>query len=420
MRVGLVVEQFDPRRGGLEQWTAQFAQQLFGRGHEVHVVAGRFGPQTAGMPIIAHRLEGFRSRIGFGKAAQQKLQSLRLDVVHDTGAGWCCDVFQPHWGSWSALGEQKLLMLPAWMRPLKRVVSKALPRYRQFQRLMARQYADDGRVVLALSRRVASDFQRFHGVSPEQIRLVYNGVDTVRFSPEHRATHREAVRRRLGVDRETLLLLIVAHNFRLKGVPTLLRAMGRMVGQGKRVHLAVVGGKRVNRFVRSAGRLAAGHAVTFTGAVDNVVPYYAAADVYVHPTFYDTFSLVVLEALASGLPVVTSRFNGAVELFTDGAEGHLLSDPADVDELLARLEPMFDPALRAKMGQSARRLAEKHTFGQNVEQVLSVYREVLSRRSARARRSASSGKAPFVCRRRGTEIARPPSQSVVRETETSS
>lgn len=420
MRIGLVVEQFDPRRGGLEQWTAQFAHQLYARGHEVHVVAGRFGSQTAQMPIVAHRLRDFRSRIGFAEAAQQKLDSLALDVVHDTGAGWYCDVFQPHWGSWSALGEQKLLMLPAWMRPLKRAVSKALPRYRQFQRLMARQYANDGRLVLALSRQVAADFQRFHGVSPEQIRLVYNGVDTVRFRPEHRATYREAVRRRLGVDEGTLLLLIVAHNFRLKGVPMLLRAMGRMTALGKRVHLVVVGGKRVGRFARAAGRLGAGRAVTFAGAVDNVVPYYAAADVYVHPTFYDTFSLVVLEALASGLPVVTSRFNGAVELFTEGAEGYLLSDPTNVDELLARLAMLFDPALRARMGQSARQLAEKHTFSQNVDQVLSVYSEVLNRESPRARRSALTGQLPFVCRRTGAEATQQPSQNVVRETETSS
>jgi len=151
-----------------------------------------------------------------------------------------------------------------------------------------------------------------------------------------------------------------------------------------------------------------------------VVPFYAAADVYVHPTFYDTFSLVVLEALASGLPVVTSRYNGAVELFTEGAEGYLLSDPTSVDELLLRLDPLFDPVVRERMGRSARRLAEKHTFRQNVDQVLSVYEEVLARGSPRGRRSASKGRFPFVCRRTGTEATQRPSQGVVRETETSS
>jgi UDP-glucose:(heptosyl)LPS alpha-1,3-glucosyltransferase len=415
MRIGLVVEQFDPRRGGLEQWSAQFARQLAARGHEVHVVAGRFGELTAGMPIIAHRLEKTRSRLGFAEAARRKLQTLPLDVIHDTGAGWYCDVFQPHLGSWAALGEQKLRMLPSWLRPLKRALSWALPRYREFRRLTARQYAADGRLVLALSRRVAADFQRFHGVSPDRIRLVYNGVDTARFSPEHRATYREGIRRWLGVDDQTLVLLIVAHNFRLKGVPTLLRAMGRLAAGRRPVHLVVVGGKRLGRSVRAADRLGAGSTVTFAGPVDDVVPFYAAADVYVHPTFYDTFSLVVLEALASGLPVVTSRFNGAMELFTEGAEGFLLADPTNVDDLLARIEPLFDRGLRERMGGLARRLAERHTFSQNVDQVLSVYEEVVEAKGNRASQSLLAARYPFVCRRTGRDEAREPSAAAARE-----
>jgi UDP-glucose:(heptosyl)LPS alpha-1,3-glucosyltransferase len=415
MRVGLVVEQFDPRRGGLEQWSAQFAGQLAARGHEVHVVAGRFGELTAGMPIVAHRLEKTRSRLDFAEAARRKLQTLPLDVIHDTGAGWYCDVFQPHLGSWTALGEQKMRMLPSWARPLKRAMTWALPRYREFRRLTALQYAADGRLLLALSRQVAADFQRFHSVPPDRIRLVYNGVDTARFSPEHRATYREGIRRWLGIDDQTLVLLIVAHNFRLKGVPTLLKAMGRLAAARRPVHLVVVGGKRLGRGVRAADRLGAGSAVTFAGPVDDVVPFYAAADVYVHPTFYDSFSLVVLEALASGLPVVTSRFNGAMELFTEGDEGFLLADPTNVNDLLARIEPLFDPRLRERMGRLARRLAENHTFGQNVDQVLAVYNEVVEARGNRMQPSPFPVRHPFVCRRTGAEEAREPSAAAARK-----
>ena len=91
------------------------------------------------------------------------------------------------------------------------------------------------------------------------------------------------------------------------------------------------------------------------GRIDNPVPYYAAADAYVQPTFYDPCSLVVLEALASGLPVVTSRFNGVSELLTQGREGYVIYDPADHYELAEALVPMFNPARRAAMGQASRR-----------------------------------------------------------------
>jgi UDP-glucose:(heptosyl)LPS alpha-1,3-glucosyltransferase len=385
MRVGLVVEQFDPLRGGKEQWSAQFASKLLRRGHEVHVVASRFGEQVRAMPIVRHRLRSTRSPIDFAKAAERTLRALALDVVHDTGAGWYCDVFQPHGGSRRALSEHNLFTLPRWMRPWKRAVDPWLPRYRRFEALMARQYVDDGRILLALSRQTLADFQRIHGVPREQIRLGYNGVDTVRFAPEHRATYRRAVRQWLGVDDRTLLLLIVAHNFALKGVPTLLRAMGRWTAQRRPVHLVVVGGKRLARHERAAARLGAASTVTFTGTVGNTVPFYAAADVYVHPTFHDSCSLVVLEALASGLPVITSRLNGAAELLTEGVEGYVLPDPANVDDLLARLEPLFDASARRELGRAARSLALEHTLERNVDEVLDVYEEVILSRGGRRR-----------------------------------
>jgi UDP-glucose:(heptosyl)LPS alpha-1,3-glucosyltransferase len=316
-------------------------------------------------------------------------------VIHDTGAGWHCHVFQPHGGSHRALIEHNLMVLPRWMRPLKRAVSRWLPRYRRFEALMARQYVNDGRILLALSRQTLADFEQIHGVPRKQIRLGYNGVDPVRFSPEHRARYRQAVRCWLGVEESTLVLLIVAHNFQLKGVPTLLKAMGRLTAQRRPVHLMVVGGKRLGRYERAAARLGAASTVTFTGTVHDTVPFYAAADVYVHPTFHDSCSLVVLEALAGGLPVITSRLNGAAELLTEGVEGHVMPDPADVDGLLARLEPLFDPAVRQRMGRAARRLALKHTLDQNVHQVLAVYEEVVRSRGSAWRRGAIRGHFPL-------------------------
>ena len=91
----------------------------------------------------------------------------------------------------------------------------------------------------------------------------------------------------------------------------------------------IAGGKKPQRFAKLAEKLGIAHAVTFLGLVDPV-PYYAAADVFVHPTWYDPCSLVTLEASSSGLPVITSRFNGAAELMIHGKEGFVLPDPGDV------------------------------------------------------------------------------------------
>ncbi len=378
MKIGLVVEQFDPQRGGLEQWASHYATEMVRRGHDVHVVTRKFG-SSAGAPIVRHPVRATRSRLAFAAAAEQTLRRLNLDVIHDTGAGTYCDLFQPHGGSPMAVFEQKLLLAPAWLRPWKRVAQRLLPRYRHFAALARRQFAADGRTVVALSRRVAADLQHWHHVSPERIRLVYNGVDTARFSPENRERWRESLRRELGVSQRTVLFLIVAHNYRLKGVPQLIAATARLAAMGRPVQLVVVGGKHVAAGRALAVRHRAASAVTFTGPVADTAPYYAAADVYVQPTFYDPCSLVVLEALASGLPVVTSQFNGASELLTEGVDGCILANPADVDELTTRLHAMLDATLRYRMGEAARGLALQHDFGQNCDQLEGIYRELAGR-----------------------------------------
>jgi UDP-glucose:(heptosyl)LPS alpha-1,3-glucosyltransferase len=246
---------------------------------------------------------------------------------------------------------------------------------------MARQYADHSQTILALSRSVADDFRRFHQVSPERVRIIYNGVDADHYSPASCAVYRESMRRRLGVEPGRFLALIVAQNLRLKGVPTLLRAMARLTRERLPLDLIVVGGKQLPSWRRWTDRLGAGGVVRFIGPVEDPLPYYAAADLYVHPTLYDTCSLVVLEAAACGLPLITSRCNGAAELLEDGRDCLLLSDPTDPRELAARIGDLLDAPLRRRMGAAARQTALRHTFEHNVDQVLEVYQEVLDRRA---------------------------------------
>ena len=383
MRVGLVLHEFDPCRGGLEQWTWQFGLELLRRGHELHVIAKRFTDQMGRLPITAHHVEPVRSKVGYGQAVREKLASLDLHLIHDMGAGWHCNVFQPHGGSWLSVTERKLNTWAPWSRPLKRQVDRVLPRQREFRQLLQRQYADHGQVIVALSHTVAEDLERFHNVHPDRIRIVYNGVDTNRFSPSRREQYRQTLRQRLGLADTTTLLLIVAHNFTLKGVPTLLRALKKLTRNGKQVHLAVVGGKRLKRWRQKASRIGVDAAVTFIGTTEDTVPYYAAADVYVHPTFYDTCSLVVLEAAASGLPIVTTKqCNGVSELLRDEVDAFLVEDPTNAHDVAERIEFLMDGSVRRPMGEAARRMALRHTFDRNVDEMLAVYSETQQWRHA--------------------------------------
>ncbi len=263
------------------------------------------------------------------------------------GAGWCGDVFQPHGGSWASVCHRKLRAWPTCLRPLKQAFDQFSPRQREHRAPMKQQFADRGQIMVALSHFVARDFQHFHGIRPEQIRIIYNGVDPERFSPQPDAELRQPLRRQLGVAPDEVLALTVAHNFPLKGVPSLLRAMSRLVADRRPIRLAVVGGKRLGRWRRTAARLGLGDRVRFVGSVESSAPYYAAADFCVHPTWYDPCSLVLLEAAASGLPVVTTReCNGVAELFQDGVDALLVSHPGEVDELAQKMNVLLDEAVR--------------------------------------------------------------------------
>ena len=260
MKIGLVVDCLDPRRGGAQEWTRQYAQRLLARGHEVHVVTQSVGGGAERLPIVAHCLGPVGSHLGRAAAAEAKLRTLDLDVIHDIGVGWHSDVFQSEDGSRIAMWERRLKLLPRWLRGVKRQMINVLPRYRDFRTLMARQFDDPERIVVAISQMCARDFQQYHDVAAERIRLVYHGVDVERFAPGQRALYRDPVRRRLGIGPEETVVLFVGHDHRRKGLATAIRAVRRLRAAGA----AAAGGGR-----RPAGkRQTAGTATRRRGGPD--------------------------------------------------------------------------------------------------------------------------------------------------------
>jgi len=382
MEIGLVIDYFDPHRGGAEHWTYQFARCLRTAGHTVHVITQ--SATTAGdtLGVHVHSLGRVVSRLRRAEAAEILLRRLQLDIVHDIGMGWYCDVLQSEDGSRLAQWEQKLRILPRYLRPIKRWLMRWLPRYREFRELMRRQFGDPRRILVAVSRMCAGDYVRYHQVSPYRIRVVYHGTDIQRFSPDHRTQWRQPIRSQLGIQPNDVVYLFVGHDYLRKGLATAIRATGRLAREGLPVRLLVVGGWGSRRYQRLARWVGAGQAVCFVGRVQDPVPYYAASDVFVLPTFYDPCSLSVTEAAASGLPPITTRWNGASELLSDGVDGFVLSDPADDAALADRMARLLDPRLRERMSEAARLLALEYPLQRNYDEILAIYREIRSQRKA--------------------------------------
>lgn len=372
MKIALILERFDPRGGGLEHWTWQFARSLVARGHEVHVVAFEFDEQAESEGIVSHRLERPRSRLERAEAIAAHMAGVQFDVVHDMGIGWEADIIHPHGGSTKALWEHNLMRIPKW----RQIRLWRERRYRELAEIERRQHVQSSAVIVAVSHMVQRHFESLHGLDRERIRVIPNGVDVLRFTPANRETFRAGTRRELGVDGEVVFLML-AHNLLLKNADSLIRAAAKMIAGGSPVHVVIAGGKKPEPFAKLARSLSVSDAISFRGLVDST-PYYAAADVFVHPTWYDPCSLVTLEASASGLPVITTRFNGASELMKDGREGFLFDDPANIDALALRMGELLDPALREKMGAAGRAMALEHTFEKQTTDFIHLYKEILA------------------------------------------
>jgi UDP-glucose:(heptosyl)LPS alpha-1,3-glucosyltransferase len=379
MRVGLVIRQFDPQRGGAERWTCELAERAIAAGYEVHVVAQSFAPAARALPVVPHVVPRTHSPYTFALAIDETLRELDLDLVHDMGFGWNFDILQPHFGAARAQFDRKLLSMPPWKRTVRRVAASLSPRAHQSERLHWRQYADHRRWVIAVSKLVARDLERTLGWPMERTRLIYNGVDLRRFAPTNRELYREAVRKRLKIGADELLVLFVAHNAALKGLPTLIRAVGQLRQANKPVRLVTIGGDDARKYARAARDHGAGDAIDCLGAIEDTAPFYAAADVFALPTWYDSCSLVVLEALASGVPVITSSHNGASELLTQGRDGFVIDDPGDWQQLTAHLTSLLDPTTRQQMGTAARQLAERQPMEANYRQVMALWQQIAGR-----------------------------------------
>ena len=225
--------------------------------------------------------------------------------------------------------------------------------------------------IVAISRRGADEIAKLYGVPAARLTVIYNGVDLDRYHPDNRARYRAAARQEAGVPADAWLALFAGSGFERKGLMTAVEALARL--DDARTRLLVLGKGDARPYQAMAERLGVAARVTWLGPRPDIERWYAAADALAMPTRYEPFGNVHLEALASGLPVVTTTQAGGAEA-VNPACGAVVEprDPAALAAALERLRGMDRGSLTA----AARAAAEPFTYARQVSGFEQIYERI--------------------------------------------
>jgi UDP-glucose:(heptosyl)LPS alpha-1,3-glucosyltransferase len=395
MKIAFCYESVMPARGGCETYIADLARRLLADGHAVHLYACAWDEAALPAGIRYHALPRrkvprFLRPWRFSALCRQALAGGDHDVSIGFDKIWGPDVVYPQGGLHAASVDYNLRKHRGRLTRAAAYLGRRLDLAHWSYRLLERkQYGGPRRpLILVNSLLVRRHFLHYYGVPEDEILVVHSAVDPGRLADADRPRRRLEWRGRWGLGPAEAVGLFAAMNYRLKGLDPLLYAVQTLAREPRyqpaaaSFRLLVAGHPDYSRYERLARRLGVADRVRFVGHCADMRNCYFASDFVVQPTFYDTCSLVVLEALACGLPVITTRASGASEFLHPLAEGFVVDDPHDRTHLAWCMAQLLDPARRSACGQAARRTAAGWTFEQHYRRLLHALSLAAERRKA--------------------------------------
>ena len=359
MRIALLTRRFDSAGGGTERDLIVTAQCLRAAGHQVTIFAdeirgagGEWNVVRVGGARMGRALSLMRFAYAAAPAARRAGNDLVLSFARCVGA----DIMRSGGGA-----HVSYLRAARKWRGAFGASSMRLSPYHQVQMLTESQAFRHPRLkrTIAVSNLVRGDLIREFGLAPEKTITIYNGVDLDRFRPPGGdQSERASIRQKFVIPLSAPVVIFVGNGFARKGLGFLIEAWPLVAGGA---FLLVVGSDRATaKFIRRAHELNVGARVVFAGPQPNVESLFHAADAFALPSLFEPFGNVVMEAMASGLPVMTSAFSGVAELIPASMRGFRVENPTDPGEIALRLGALFDA--KPNLGAEARAVAEEFTW----------------------------------------------------------
>jgi len=371
MRLAFIKKRFS-LHGGAERYLQTLIEHLKKEGHEIHIFANRWSEEEG---IIFHRvniipLSSFLSTLTFNINTRSRITTGAYDCIISLERTTFQDIYRAGEGC-----HAEWLRIRSTIEPFyKRLSFKVNPLHIYMLKL-EKEIFNNTRLIVANSEMVKRQIIDHYAIPEEKIRVIYNGVDLERFSPQNRDRWRRDIRKGLDISGDTAVLLFVGSGFERKGLGTFLKALTQIKDLD---FLAIIIGKgNTDRYRAMAERLGVLNRILFLGVQKEIERFYAAADLFVLPTLYDPFSNATLEAMASGIPVITTKNNGVAELIDSGQEGFVMDDMFDSGELADKITLCL--CSLESMKKMARKKTEAFPIQQAVERFLSAIKSFSSR-----------------------------------------
>lgn len=371
MKIALIIEHFDPTRGGAENFTCWLAGQLVSLGHDVHVLCHNSARRrhkyqaatqaashdaarsvSAGDPVAAmvdgvqvHRLAALRLSSGvgfrqFGRAAERWCRLHKPDIAHSMTVAFSGNLYHPHAGVYrriqaQAVASRETVPRAGWKQFLLSVSGKQRALLSLEQRVS--QGVGSGRPwgIICISPMMRRDLTALYGVPVNRLPLLENPLMLSRPAERDMVAMRKWFRDMYKINNNDRVAVFAGHDFRRKGLAAAVRAVAAAKTPWR---LLVVGLGKVRPYLDMARRLGVADRVVFVGPTREMTRVYSAGDALLLPTFYDSYGLVAMEALTCGLPVISTRFLGCGELLAAHGLATIVDSPRDVAGLAAALD----------------------------------------------------------------------------------
>ena len=390
IKTAIITERVDIAFGGVERSVLVLASELQRFGSDVKILTAKSKTTTDNVVVLCGNKPGSRtSRRTYEKALREHLAENHYDIVHSTLPFEFADIYQPRGGSYA---EAMIRNAASYQNRIKYLCKLATHRtnIKRTQLLNAERLlcmSDNKTIVAALSGYVKGHFRKHYNMPDNRIAVIPNGVKPVSPANAEAVTKRRAQVMAMWNVTETdkpLVLAFAANNFRLKGLGSLIKAMGIAKDRTceRRICLIVAGRDDPGKYRKLAAELGVLREIAFIGEVSDIRQVLSISDIAVLPTYYDPSSRFILEALACKKPVITTRFNGAIEMFRDKRHGFVIDSPDNVHALAEAIAyySRDENAGKASDAIAADNLLENISIARHARQLLELYNSILNER----------------------------------------